>query len=124
MNPMKERQATMDSRRVAVSKAAAAWRAAMVGAAVTLLGALSLGCGGPSVEDVCNEWDKRDCAGWDGKSACVSAGDRLESTAHSAGCDEDFQAYLKCVSDTTSCNWSSACSVAQKAVEACMGSPF
>lgn len=126
MNVERDKLAMMNPRTTSGDRlhATKGWRGALFGATLALLGALSAGCGGPSVDDVCNKWDSRDCAGWDGKSACKAAGDRLETQASAAGCDTEFQDYLKCVEEANNCSWAATCAEPLKRLQTCVGGPI
>jgi hypothetical protein len=67
---------------------------------VLLTGALALGCGGATIEDVCNicSGDKKAVA------ACVIDGAEEQSRAEKAGCSSEFQALVDCARETATCS--------------------
>jgi hypothetical protein len=89
-------------------------RAALAGCLALSL----LGCA-PSLEEVCTELAE-DCESFEGLN-CLNGGHEVQSRAIEAGCEDAFNEYLDCVSDS-GCGWS-FCDATQRELEACVG-PF
>lgn len=75
-----------------------------------------LGCGGPTVGDVCDALES-DC-GVPTSANCKADGEAVQKRADTARCSDQFDAYLRCSKDTT-CGFRAACSDARKTLEAC-----
>lgn len=63
-----------------------------------------VGCGGPSIENLCAR--ACDCdAECDAaeEAECIAEGEELEQAAEDAGCTEAFNDFLACVDDTLVC---------------------
>ncbi|MDI1444157.1 hypothetical protein [Polyangium sp. 6x1] len=80
------------------------------------LAMLSLGCQN-TVEDVCE--DIRECNDVVA-DACLTDGSKLQSTAESRGCDDEFETYIDCVADAR-CSWRDVCQAPRSALESCAG---
>ena len=97
---------------------------ALAGALLALLALGIMGCNDATVGSVCDKWDQKNCPGWDGKSACESAGQGALATARQTNCEEPFQEYLRCVDEATNCSWDVVCAKEKAALEKCQGSVF
>lgn len=89
---------------------------------VLLTSALATGCGGSTVEDVCNVC-KSDSAK---VNECKSGGAKAQSRAEEAGCGSEFQAFIDCAVEKATCSAigeieADACNPESNAAEACMG---
>lgn len=86
-----------------------------------LTSALTTGCGGATVEDVCNT-----CKGDSTKvEACTKDGLREQSRAETAGCTGEFQALVDCAVDKSTCSAdgdikTEACDPESDAYEKCL----
>ncbi|MEP7122764.1 MAG: hypothetical protein ABJE95_17700 [Byssovorax sp.] len=83
-------------------------------------GALTLGCGGATVDDVCNACpaDAKDAA------SCVQEGNAERTLADKAGCGSEFQALIDCAHDKGTCDakghlQAEVCNPEANAVEKC-----
>jgi hypothetical protein len=65
-----------------------------------LTGALTMGCGGATVEDVCNTCpaNSKDVA------SCISEGNSAQADAEKAGCGAEFQAEVDCAHEKATCD--------------------
>lgn len=89
-------------------------------AAALSLGAL-MGCGPPSVKDVCSELEERNCGIWSGVNECITDGNTLrERVEERGGCDGAFDDYLSCLGEQDNCSWG-LCDAERQRVSTCVG---
>ena len=92
-------------------------RATLAFVAGLTVATLGIGCGN-SVEDVCEELDEK-CANFP-RNECITDGDSRQSTAEARGCDDEFDAYLDCVSNAR-CTFRASCANERATLEKCAG---
>jgi len=94
--------------------------------ALCLITAFAVGCGGPSLGDLCNEIC--DCTGCSQveRDQCITGSEELEKQAHAANCDDAFDKFVTCIDDNLSCPTDSAalrCQSFMDGVNLCLGAP-
>lgn len=87
-------------------------------ARVIAVTAVLAGCGGPTVDGVCEKLSDQ-CEEVPADE-CTSEGAELEGRASDAGCDGDFDTYLECL-DEGGCDWADDCRSAAERLDACVG---
>ncbi len=81
---------------------------------------LLAGCGGPTVDSVCEDLN-RECNVLLGE--CVDDGEHIEELAEDQGCEDGFETYLECI-DASGCDTGDACADIRLDLETCLGAPF
>lgn len=85
---------------------------------------LAAGCGGASVDSICDRvCECEQCTDAD-RTQCVSSGEQFENQAVAAGCQDQYDEYLSCLDDNLVCTngeaEASGCGAAVSALDSCV----